>query len=162
MQIKCTDLPGVGRKYTAPLADGRYLVIVVHHSGHREVYFMSDPDAEEPLFSFELADEEARAVGAVLLGADYQPVTDERMEMLLKNVLVEWLTLQPASPLANQRIKDVRIRTVTGATIVGIQRQDTVIPSPDPEEILLPGDVLMVVGRRNQIKALEKLCRPTT
>jgi TrkA domain protein len=159
LQIKCADLPGVGRKYTIHLADGRLCVILIHHTGRREMYFMADTEDDEPLLTLELNDEEARKVGAILLGADYQPVSDERVETLLKSILIEWIRVAPGSELANRKIKDMRIRTVTGATVIGIQRGEEMIGSPDVNELLRPGDVLMVVGKREQIKALEKLCQ---
>jgi len=60
-----------------------------------------------------LNDEEARKAGTILLGADYQPVSDERIEIIRKNILVEWIKLSPTSSLVNQKIKDARIRTLT-------------------------------------------------
>mgnify|MGYP000235869199 CR=1 FL=1 len=159
MQIKCADLPGVGRKHTIRTGDGRLLVIVTHHSGRREVYFMADADDDEPLLTFELNDEEARKVGAILLGADYQPVSDERVETLLKNYRIEWIPVATGSELSGRRIKEARIRTATGATVIGIQRGEEIIGSPDANELLRAGDVLMAVGKREQIKALEALCQ---
>ncbi|MBE0465812.1 MAG: cation:proton antiporter regulatory subunit [Candidatus Desulforudis sp.] len=158
MQIKCADLPGIGRKYTIYPVEGSMFVIIIHHTGRREIYFMRDEDDDEPLLTFELNDEEARKVGAILLGVDYQPVSGDRLDTLLKNIRIEWIQVAPRSEVANRKIKDTRIRTITGATVIGIQRGDEIIGSPDVEEALLPGDVLMAIGKRAQTKALESMC----
>ncbi|MEW6662372.1 MAG: cation:proton antiporter regulatory subunit [Bacillota bacterium] len=159
MQIKSVDLPGVGRKYTIETGEGCLLVIIIHHNGHRELYTMCHVDDDEPRFALEMNDETARKVGAILMGADYQPVADERVEIMRKNILVEWIRVEPQSSLSNLSIKDSHVRSVTGATIIGIQRGVEVIGSPDISEVIRPGDVLMAIGKKEQIKALEALCR---
>jgi TrkA domain protein len=104
-------------------------------------------------------DEMARKIGAILMGADYQPVVDERVELICKNIMVEWIPVASRSSLDNQTIKEARIRTLTGATIIGIQRGGTVIGSPDITEVLKAGDILMSTGKKEQIKKLQALCK---
>lgn len=159
MKIQSVDLPGIGKKYTIRSAEGQVFVIIIHLTGRREIYFMNDPDDDEPVMTLDLNDEEARKVGAILLGADYQPVSEDRMELLMKTLLVEWIKVKPGCAVANKNIKEARVRTLTGATIIAIQRQDRMIGSPDIQELLLPGDVIMAVGKREQIKALESMCK---
>lgn len=159
MRIKSVDLPGVGKKYTVHSAEGVLLVIIIHHSGRREIYFMADPDDDEPILTFDLNDEEARNVGAILLGADYQPVSDERVEILCNTIRVEWLEIEAGSPLAHKSIKEAQVRKTTGVTVIGIKRGEQVIGSPNVNEVMEPGDVLMAIGKRDQIKSLKSLCR---
>lgn len=158
MRIREADLPGVGRKYSLDLAEGKILSIIIHHSGRREIYLMEDPDEDEPSVIISLNDEEARKIGAIIAGSDYQPVTDERMELLVNNLYVEWLKVDPASPLANTTIRESEIKDAFGVTIIGIQREKEIIGSPDADEMILPNDLLMVVGRRDQIRSLDDLC----
>ncbi|MFP4391269.1 MAG: cation:proton antiporter regulatory subunit [Desulfohalobiaceae bacterium] len=159
MQIKTSDLPGVGKRYSFSTAQGDKMVIILHHSGHRELFHFSEEDQDEPDFSMNLNDEEARQLGTLLLGVDYQPVADDRMELLLKNVRIEWIKVRPKSSLAQQKIIDSQIRTRTGTTVIGIQRGEKMIGSPDIEEVIQSGDVLMAIGNREQIKKLESLCK---
>lgn len=159
MEIKSVDLPSIGRKYTVKMPKGQHLVIIIHHTGSREIYLMEDLDDDEPLFTFEMNDEMARKIGAILMGADYQPVVDERVEIICKNIMVEWITVTNVSSLDNKTIKEARIRTLTGATIIGIQRDSTVIGSPDITEVLRAGDILMSTGKKEQIKKLQALCK---
>lgn len=158
MKVKTADLPGIGKRYSLDLAEGDHLVIILHQNGYREIYHFTDPDADEPDWTVKMTDEEARQIGAILMGADYQPVSDDRMEMLLKAIRIEWLQVKPDSELANRRIIDSQIRTRTGATIIAIKRGDRMIGSPDALETILPGDVLMVVGNRMQTKGLDQMC----
>ncbi|MFW6178745.1 MAG: cation:proton antiporter regulatory subunit [Desulfohalobiaceae bacterium] len=159
MQIKTSDLPGVGKRYSFSTAQGDKMVIILHHSGHRELFHFCEDDQDEPDFSMNLNDEEARQLGTLLLGVDYQPVADDRMELLLKNVRIEWIKVRPKSSLAQQKIIDSQIRTRTGTTVIGIQRGEKMIGSPDIEEVIQSGDVLMAIGNREQIKKLEALCK---
>jgi TrkA domain protein len=159
MKIKTGDLPGIGKRYSFVTADGDNVVMILHQSGVREIYHFKESDEDEPDFTIRMTDEEARQVGTILLGADYQPVTDERMEMLLKNIRIEWVQVTASSELANKKIIDSRVRSKTGATIIAIQRGNEMIGSPDVNEVILPGDVLMIVGNRQQTRSLDSLCK---
>jgi TrkA domain protein len=158
MKIKTGDLPGIGKRYSFETTEGENLVVILHQSGQREVYHFTGSDEDEPDFTLKLSDEEARQLGTLLLGIDYQPVTDERVEFFLKKVRIEWIQVDPESELANKKIIDSRIRTKTGATIIGIQRGDNFIGSPDIDEVILPGDTLMIIGNREQTKSVDSLC----
>lgn len=159
MEIKSVDLPSIGKKYTVKMPKDQHLVIIIHHTGSREIYMMDDLDDDEPLFTMEMNDEMARKIGSILMGADYQPVVDERVETICKNIMVEWVTVTDRSSLDNKTIKEARIRTLTGTTIIGIQRGDNVIGSPDITEVLRAGDILMSIGKKEQIKKLYALCK---
>jgi len=158
MQVKTTELPGVGKKYTMVTADGALIVIILHHNGTREIYHFKDPDDDEPQFTTQMSDEEARQVGTILLVVDYQPVADDQMELLLKNVRIDWLKVHANSCLAGKSIAEARVRSLTGSTIIGIQREGVVIGAPDASEIVRAGDLLMAIGSREQTRSLENLC----
>ncbi len=159
MQIKTTELPGVGKRYSFKTVGGDNVTVILHQSGNREIYHFSPGEEDDPDFTVSLTDEESRQLGTLLLGVDYQPVTDDRMEMFLKSIRMEWLRVEPDSCIANTKIIDSQIRTRTGTTIIGIQRGNTMIGSPDVHEVILPGDVLMVMGSREQTRNLENLCK---
>lgn len=53
----------------------------------------------------------------------------------------------------NQTVRDLRLRSETGATIVAIYRSEGSIPNPPAETKLMPGDVLLLMGDQNQIKS---------
>ncbi|WP_333784006.1 cation:proton antiporter regulatory subunit [Thermocrinis sp.] len=156
MKIRETDLPGIGKKYGVLLKSGKELVIIIHNTGRREIYLMED---EEPSCFIELTDEEAKELGFLVAGATYQPVSAEKMEMILQQVVMEWIKVEDGSNLANKTIAQLEIRRKTGVSIIAIERGGKVIPSPDPyKEKIEVGDVLIAVGTRAQIKAFLDLC----
>lgn len=69
------------------------------------------------------------------------------------NVATEDFLLPFQESALNQPIRDLGLRSHTGATIVAIYRGEESIPNPSPETLLLPGDVLMLMGDAGQIKA---------
>ncbi|WP_448584071.1 cation:proton antiporter regulatory subunit [Thermocrinis sp.] len=156
MKIRETDLPGIGKKYGVSLKSGKELVIIIHNTGRREIYLM---EGEEPSCFIELTDEEAKELGFLVAGATYQPVSAEKMEMILQQVVMEWIKVGEGSNLANKTIAQLEIRKKTGVSIIAIEREGKVIPSPDPyKEKIEVGDVLITVGTRQQIKAFLELC----
>jgi K+/H+ antiporter YhaU regulatory subunit KhtT len=80
------------------------------------------------------------------------------MELLVNNLYVEWLRVDEVSPLVGTTIRDSQIKDVFGVTIIGIQRDKEIIGSPEADETILAHDLLMVVGRRDQIRSLDDLC----
>lgn len=159
MRIKTTELPGIGKRYSFETVDGEQVTVIMHHSGNREIYHFSADEKDDPDFTIMFTDEEARQLGTILLGVDYQPVADDRVELFLKNVRLEWLKVESDSCIAGKKIIDSQIRSKTGTTIIGIQRGETMIGSPDVNETIMPGDILMVIGNREQTKSLENLCK---
>jgi len=160
MEVKISDLPSIGKKYALNTAHSGHFVIIIHQQGMREFFHFKHPDDDEADYNFQLNDEEARKIGAIMLGVDYQPVADDRMELFLRNVRLEWIKVKPECAIANKRIDEARIRSLTGCTIIGIQREGELIGSPDASEMIRPEDTLMAIGKRDQVKSLEDLCQP--
>ncbi|HTL46441.1 MAG TPA: cation:proton antiporter [Verrucomicrobiae bacterium] len=53
----------------------------------------------------------------------------------------------------NQTIRDLRLRSETGASVVCVYRGAESIPNPPAETRLLPGDVLLLMGSPDQVRA---------
>ena len=156
MEIREVDLPGIGKKYSIRLKEGRDLVLVIYNTGRREIYLMQD---EETSCVFDLTEEEAKDLGFLLAGAVYQPIKAEKMELILKEVVMEWVKVEVGSNLANKTIAELQIRRVTGVSVIAIDRKGRIIPSPDPyKERIEVGDILIVVGTRQQINKFLELC----
>lgn len=62
-----------------------------------------------------------------------------------------------SSPYAGRLLGDTRARTLTGASIVAVVRDDTVVASPRPDEILRPGDILVVIGTHEGIAGVQAI-----
>ncbi len=157
MDIRETDLPGIGKKYSMSLKEGRELVLVIYNTGKREIYLMED---EETSCIFDLTEEEAKELGFLLAGALYQPIKTDKMELILKEVVMEWVKIEPGSNFAGKTIAELQIRRTTGVSVIAIDRKGKIIPSPDPyKEKIEIGDILIVVGSRPQINHFLELCK---
>ncbi|TLD42511.1 MAG: trkA domain protein [Candidatus Jettenia ecosi] len=150
-EIKESDLPSIGKKFTLELDSNDKLVIVIHFSGEREV-FKFTKDSDEPISVTRLTDEEARQIGAILAGAYFQPVIEEEQKLIMKNVTMEWIKVTPDSLLANKKIEELDIRKMTGVFITTIIRGETVLPNPPPHEFIKPQDTIIIIGNNEQIK----------
>ncbi|MFB6089425.1 MAG: cation:proton antiporter regulatory subunit [Halobellus sp.] len=155
MTVYESDLPGVGKKHEIDLPDGSQLVVVTHNEGRREVFRRPEPDADSEKL-FELPDDLARQVGTILEGAYFQPVESQRVETLLGgDTLLEWVEVDADSPVAGQTLGEADLRRETGASVVAIERGDSVIASPGSETPIETGDTLVVVGSREAYEAFE-------
>ena len=67
------------------------------------------------------------------------------------------------STALNQTMQLLGLRTLTGASIIAIYRDPDQILVPQPDTVILPGDVLLLLGEREQLDAalrhLTKLCK---
>lgn len=65
--------------------------------------------------------------------------------------------IAPGSPFVDRPLGDTQARTRTGASIVAIVRNEEVLASPGPAEILRARDVLVVIGTEDGIGAVEQI-----
>jgi len=149
--FKQTELPGIGKRFSIKLSSGQIVSIIIHHSGKREIYVLDeDGDVE---CTVALTDQEAREMGMVLAGAFYQPVSGDKMELILKQLVMEWVELPPDSELVGKTLAEADVRKKTGVIVLGVIRNDEMIPAPDPKNFRFQaGDILIVVGNREQIE----------
>lgn len=160
MQIRESDLPGVGKKFAIVTDAGDRLSVIIHNTGHREIYHFKRAE-DFPFHAIRLEDAEARKLGALLSGAYFQPTVIESMDMVLESLAIEWVKVEEGSPLAGRTIADLQIRKRTGASVTAILHGGAAIPNPQPDREILPADTLMVVGTREQVQRfLELFARP--
>ncbi len=65
--------------------------------------------------------------------------------------------VEEASPLAGKSIAETRLRSRTGASIVAVWKKDELITSPPADMLLEAGDVLLILGTREQLKRAKAL-----
>jgi CPA2 family monovalent cation:H+ antiporter-2 len=68
--------------------------------------------------------------------------------------VMERLRMTPSSPLAGKTLAENQIRERYGANIVTIERGETVIDLPQKDAILMPADVVTVIGTEEQVSPL--------
>lgn len=156
MDVKEVLLPGVGLRYEFDNRDGLRIGVVAMRSGDFEVvvYPKDDPDQGQQVFR--LTDEEAETL-AQILGA---PRIAERFADLTREVPglnAGQVVIEPDSPFVDRPLGETRARTRTGASIVAIVRDDEVLASPGPADILHAGDVLVVIGTEGGISGVSTI-----
>lgn len=156
MEVKEILLPGVGLRYEFDNRDGDRIGVIAHRNGDVDivVYAARDPDQAQPVFR--LCGEEAETL-AQILGA---PRIVERFVDLTKEVPgleAEQVEVTPDSPCTGQPLGDTRARTRTGASIVAIVRDEEVMASPAPQEVLRGHDILVVIGTTEGIAGVRRI-----
>lgn len=156
MDVKEVLLPGVGLRYEFTDRNGDRIGIIARRSGDFDVvvYAREDPDEARPLLH--LSDQEAEAV-AQILGA---PRIAERFTELAREIPgleTGQVHIVAGSPFVDHPLGDTRARTRTGASIVAIVRNEEVLASPGPAEILHADDVLIVIGTQDGIAGVENI-----
>jgi CPA2 family monovalent cation:H+ antiporter-2 len=81
----------------------------------------------------------------------------EKCEILI-DIDTETYLIHDRSRASGRSIKELRIRTKTGATVIAVKRGNEIIPSPELEFVFTPGDIVYLIGRKeNLLKAFALL-----
>lgn len=59
--------------------------------------------------------------------------------------------VQSGNPHIGSTLRGMDIRNKTGATVIALKRDNTLITNPSPEKALKEGDILMMIGEKQQI-----------
>ena len=70
-----------------------------------------------------------------------------------QDALYKSIPLAPQSSAAGKLIRELQLRTRTGASIVGIERNGSSVINPGPDDELLPGDRVLLIGTATQLAA---------
>lgn len=76
---------------------------------------------------------------------------------LLRDAVLSTVSLSPESRGTGKLIRELQLRTLSGASIVGIDRQGTNLINPGPDEELLAGDQVLLIGSQTQVQAAQDL-----
>jgi K+/H+ antiporter YhaU regulatory subunit KhtT len=80
---------------------------------------------------------------------------------LLEAAHLDSVRLSKGSPAAGQAIGALELRTNTGVSIVGIERDSERIVNPGPGETLHEGDLLLLLGEDSQLPKAKAELAPT-
>ncbi|MBF0424497.1 MAG: cation:proton antiporter [Magnetococcales bacterium] len=72
---------------------------------------------------------------------------------------LEWIPLQRATPLADISLRRGKIRETTGASVVGVMRDGTLVVNPDADFVLHQNDVIAVIGTPTACQNLRRLAK---
>jgi monovalent cation:H+ antiporter-2, CPA2 family len=76
---------------------------------------------------------------------------------LLREARLENVEIQSGTQAAGKMIAELKLRTLTGASVVGIERHGSSIVNPNPGEELEGGDQLLLIGSEEQLDAAKEL-----
>jgi len=85
--------------------------------------------------------------------ASHRDQAPSSLPSLLREADLETVAIAADSPAVGKLIRELELRTRTGASIVGIERGGANIINPGPDEELQPGDQVLLLGTPAQIKA---------
>jgi len=157
LELKETRLPGVGVKWAMTLAGGSRVTVIQHNDGDREIYVHRRARDDDPAVVLELHDDEARQLGAILGGAYERPKIVEELEMALGEFQIEWIKVPSGSWVHGRTLADAGIRKRTGVTVIAMLRESESIAGAQPEDTVLEGDTIVVVGKAGQFGAVKRL-----
>ena len=63
--------------------------------------------------------------------------------------------MQPGTEAAGKMIAELKLRTQSGASVVGIERHGTSIVNPGPDEELESGDQILLIGSEDQLESCQ-------
>jgi CPA2 family monovalent cation:H+ antiporter-2 len=75
----------------------------------------------------------------------------------MPQMLVERITLGAGAPAVGQTIAETGLRSRTGALVLSVRRGESDIATPDGDFTLAQGDVVVVVGQRQQLRGAQKV-----
>jgi TrkA domain protein len=147
-EIRETKLPGVGLEYDFRSDAGDHVGVVSRHSGRREVVVYDPDDPDAVATRIELTSGEAAAL-AELLGGTRITAQLAALSAEIEGLFVDWLPLPPDfSPIT---IADTEMRTRTGSSVIAVIREGRAIPAPGPDDELVAGDTVVLVGTKDGI-----------
>ncbi len=68
---------------------------------------------------------------------------------------VNWVRLEPGSPMAGKTISQLDIRRRIGTVVVGVMRAESFLPNPTPDTCFAEGDLVAVMGDIAQLDAFK-------
>lgn len=89
---------------------------------------------------------------------DYQLIT--RLNTIKNLLEISWVEIPPQSPLIGATIKGAAVRTHTGASLVGIMHNKEFISNPKADYCFTEGDLIAVVGSKQEQLAFKKMADP--
>lgn len=152
MKVFETQLPGVGRRYTLTFPSGGEFVVVLNNDGRRQTYWREESDSDGREL-FEATESQARKIAEIFDGTYFHPV-EEDLDDAFEDARIKWVQIGQNSPVADTSIRETRLRSRTGVSILAIQRGDRTIANPDPDTEIRADDTLVVVGTDEAYDAL--------
>ncbi len=86
---------------------------------------------------------------------EYETVA--RLQNVGRLLDVSWVRLNADSPLVGHSLREMRIRTRTGASVVAVMHRGRLVPNPHGDYRFAAGDLVAVLGDASQLAAFQAL-----
>lgn len=77
---------------------------------------------------------------------------EEPLPNLLKNAQLQTVRIPENAKVSGKLIRELQLRSISGASVVGIERSDAQIINPGPDEELRAGDQVLLLGSKEQLE----------
>ena len=79
---------------------------------------------------------------------------------ILTDIDTETYLVNDRSNASGRSIKELEIRSTTGATVIAVKRGNEIIPSPGLEFVFTPGDIIYLIGNKESLSKAFALLEP--
>ncbi|MCQ4086288.1 cation:proton antiporter regulatory subunit [Saccharibacillus sp. JS10] len=156
--IRETDLPGIGRKFLIDTEEGDRFIVIVHEDGKRELFCPLPEEPEELMRVMTMTDTEARQLGGIVGGMNYQPTALEKVEHTIDQLSIEWYKLKKGFKAIGRSIGELKVRENTGTVVIAsLDKMHKQTVSPGPDYVLAEGMTLVLAGERQNIQKLKRI-----
>jgi TrkA domain protein len=154
-EISEVQLPGAGVRHEFTSSKRERITVVSHRSGWQELalYDRDDPDSCRTIVEL---DAEDAATLANILGAPQMAASEAAMQRI-EGLALDWVTVDQRSAANGSTIESGDYRSITGASIVAVIREQQTYPAPGPDFTLVAGDVAVAVGTPDGLTQLRSL-----
>lgn len=83
----------------------------------------------------------------------------EDLRQTLTDVEIQTLRVDDKSTIAGRALNETDLRNVYGVSVVAVRRGESLIPNPGGDQIVLAGDLLVLLGLAEEIAAVTPLIR---
>jgi CPA2 family monovalent cation:H+ antiporter-2 len=162
------DLPMIAR------ADGPDAVVALYALGIQEV---ASPEVEaaiemtqQALMYFNVPAQDVLRVASAIRRERYERARGgeesglammSQIGDMARQLDFTWVGLPPDSPFDGRTLEELRVRSTTGASVVGIIRDGAIVANPPGSSRLERGDLVAILGTRDQIGRFTQAMRPS-
>ena len=158
MQVRESDLPGIGRKIQINTRGGDKLIIIIHDDGRREMYHFEYDDPDQSISMITLDDDEARQIAAIVGGMTYTPKALERVDVAFDELIIEWYKTEPGYKSIGKSIGELNVRQNSGAMVIAVvEKNHNKHVNPGPDFVIPSEATLVVVGEREQQRLFKQI-----